>query len=121
MKLVADKSYVRVRLSEFWLAADRSRTFAGCRLRPRLGFSSASPTKGRQAPRTGETGIRILIKPDAVRVSSGTIPSRVAPYQGQQVDLEPHSTRSSQEQAADRIDILSDFASLVTPLSRASR
>jgi hypothetical protein len=119
MKLVADKSYVRVRLSEFWLAADRSRTFG----RMPVVKASARVLFGKPDKRApGATNLEkqefaILIKPDAGQGVFRDYPiTEWLPYQGQQVDLEAALySVLGKNRLLTAIDILSDFASLVTP------
>jgi hypothetical protein len=118
-KLVPDKSYVRVSLSEFWLAADRSWTFG----RTPVVKASAQVLFGKPDKRApGATNLEkqefaILIKPDGGQGVFRDYPiTEWLPYQGQQVGLAAalYSVPGKNRVLA-AVDILSDFASLVTP------
>jgi hypothetical protein len=118
-KLVPDKSYVRVSLSEFWLAADRSWTFGRTpvvKASARVLFSKPD-NRSPDAPNLEKQEFAILIKSDADRGVFQHYPITYwLPYQGQQVELEAALySVPGKNRMLTAIDILSDFASLVTP------
>jgi len=118
-KLVADKSYVRVWLSEFWLAADRSWAFS----RKPVVTASAQVLFGK--PDKREPGARslekqefaVLIRPDAAQGIFRDYPiTEWLPYQGQQIELRAALySVPGKNRLLPAVDILADFASLVTP------
>jgi hypothetical protein len=118
-KLVADKSYVRVWLSEFWLAADRSWTFG----RKPVVKASAQVLYGKPDKRAPGTTVlekqtfAILVKPDAGRgVFKDYRITEWLPYRGQPVELEAALySVLGKNRLLTAIDILSEFAALVTP------
>jgi hypothetical protein len=118
-RLVADQSYIRVGLSEFWLAADRSWAFD----RRPVVKASARVLFGKPDQRQpGATNLErqefaVLITPEAGRGVVKDYPiTEWIPYQGQQIELKAALySVPGKNRLLPAIDILAEFASLVTP------
>jgi hypothetical protein len=110
---------MRVSLSEFWLATDRSWTFD----RTPVVKASAQVLFGKPDRRALDATVlekqkfAILVKPEAGQgVSRDHLITGWIPYQGQSVELEAALySVLGKNRLLTAIDILSEFASLVTP------
>jgi hypothetical protein len=118
-ELVADDSYVRIRLSEFWLATDRSWGFG----RTPVVRASAQALFGKPDQRApdatilGQQKFAILVKPEAgAGVFMAYSITGWIPYLGQAIELEAALYPVlGKNRLLTAVDILSEFASLVTP------
>lgn len=118
-KLAADKSYVRLWLSEFGLATERSWTFD----RKPVVKASVQVLFGKPDKQTpgavslDKQEFAILLRPDAGRGVLKSYPiTEWLPYRGQAVELGAELfSVSGKSRLLTAIDILSEFASLVTP------
>jgi hypothetical protein len=118
-KLVADKSYVRVWLSDFWLAADRLWTFG----RNPVVKASAQVLFGKLDKRAPGTTVlekqtfAVLVKPDAgPGIFNDYLVTEWLPYQGQPVELDAALySVLGKNRLLPAIEILSEFSLLVTP------
>jgi hypothetical protein len=118
-KLVANESYVRVWLSEFWLAADRSWTSdrkAAVKASTQVLFGKPDRRGAGNTVLEKQT-FAILVKPNAARGVFKDYPiTEWLPYRGQPIELEAALySVPGKNRLLTVIDVLSEFASLVAP------